>query len=109
MLGTKCRLTRKDEGAAAGQQRSRRRRRRAGGGQGAVLRRRVCQFSISCLAGWRRGEVPWHTCLAVTTVLLIVLFSYILLTVQQIADLVDGAGVFMKILQAQISIGLLVT
>ena len=42
-------------------------------------------------------------------ILLIVLFSHTLLAVQQIADLVDGLGVSMKILQAQISIGLLVT
>lgn len=80
-----------------------------GGGQGAEPRGRGHQLSIAYLEGWRRGVVPWQMCLLVTTVLLIVLCSYILLAVEQIAALVGGPAVFIKILPAQISIGLLVT
>ena len=55
-------------------------------------------LSVACLEGWGRGQVPWQMCLAVTTVLLIVLFSYPLWAVQETADLIDGLSVLMKLL-----------
>lgn len=62
-----------------------------------------------CLEGWRRDrQGPWHVCLAITTVLF-ALLSYLLAAAQQLAGPVDGPDVFRKILQAQVSVALLLT